>query len=547
MKIPIDNLPYNFMIIDDCGFVFYINDTLTQNLKKNDIKIETLNQIVRYGTTEWNTKSINLNMKIKYKIIPLDKKKSLVCVDFQNETKLIDSINHQMRTPLNGIVNILSLLSDTPLTEDQIEYIGLIKESSNNLMNIVNEISDISKLEEGHIILNMKPINLQKSIETAQDVVLMKAREKNVTLSNMFDDKVPKYVLFDLERLMQIIINLLSNAIKNTRRDKILTRIHLIKKMDSEVLLEFVISDDLVVPENAIDHQVDSSEGLSLIICKKLCELTGGTFSLKKYDRTNFYIFTIKTSVAKEILDVDSLNLEDSRIMIIDPDELHRAYLVKIMVKFKILHKACLSLEDIKSYLSVNEFDAIIIDGSLEELAVKIKAMKQGVQLVEIRTIGEKKHDIFDRHLIKPVKEKKLLEVLHELSIQVNMSILVVDDVYINQRVVINTLINKGFKEIRSADNGENALEIMKNEIIDIVFMDIVMPGGMDGLETLKIIRKNVYLKNPYVIAMTGHLKNRDLYLEQGFDDFLGKPVGLEEINGCLNKYMAKNKILLRS
>ena len=125
-------------------------------------------------------------------------------------------MSHEIRTPLNGIIGLTDILDDTPLSQDQKEYVSMIRESSNNLRVIVNDILDVSKMNAGKMELESIPFDLCKKINSSIGVFKPGLNEKGIALTFSTNPKMPHYVMGDPTRLSQVLINLVSNALKFT-------------------------------------------------------------------------------------------------------------------------------------------------------------------------------------------------------------------------------------------------------------------------------------------------------------------------------------------
>jgi signal transduction histidine kinase len=222
-------------------------------------------------------------------------KKSLNNKEVLEENRLRRSeffanMSHEIRTPMNGILSMAELMTDTKLTQEQREYLNIIKTSAGFLSAIINEMLDFSKLEAGRLDLEEMEMDLRASLEQSLDTLRFKAREKGLQLAFDIDSRVPIDLIGDCIKLHQIIINLVGNALKFTEAGKVIISCKLQEKEQNSVLLHFIVSDTGIgIPEDKLNnifesfYQLESCPtgeyrgiGLGLSITKELVKIMGG-------------------------------------------------------------------------------------------------------------------------------------------------------------------------------------------------------------------------------------------------------------------------------
>lgn len=228
------------------------------------------------------------------------------------------NMSHEIRTPMNGVIGMIDLLNETPLMEDQRKYVQTIKKSSETLLNILNDILDLSKIEAGKMQLRLAPISIEQMIEKLHSLFHQQAILKNIELLYSIDSNVPKVVLADETRLLQILSNLTSNAIKFTEHGSVRIQISLQSKKDQLNKIRVNISDTGIgIPEDKLNvlfgyfNQVDNSSsksyggtGLGLAISKELSKLMNGEIGVQtEANKGSLFWFTFEANESKRLVE----------------------------------------------------------------------------------------------------------------------------------------------------------------------------------------------------------------------------------------------------
>lgn len=503
-----------------------------------------------------------------------------------NRTKdsFIANISHEIRTPMNAIVGLSEVLCDTQLSADQSEYVKTIRQSGSDLLGIINEILDLSKIEAGKVEICPVSFHLRDCVEDAADVIAPKASKKGIGFSVQLDPNLPIYVTADEMRVRQILINLLGNAVKFTDEGRIDLKIVGEYGEEGDYVLSFHVSDtgggirdDELEKLFQAFSQVDDSNarkvggtGLGLAISRDFSRLMGGDISVNSvWGEGSTFTVTIKPeSVSKDVLKsekVDFSAIEGKNIAVVDTSDFNRNELVKFLNRWGANAQSWKTSNEYLKHLERGSiWDLVILGTNLKDIPVdrfanqlrkgcgkQVNAIVKWAPYEGLRI--EARPPDFNGVVYKPIQTKpfvrKVTSILQDESLQGSlkiedsaamkshlgklrpMSILVVDDNRVNLRVAELILKNHGYQPQR-AESGPEALEILSRERFDLVFMDMQMPV-MDGLEASRCIREKFgSSERPWIVALTANAMSdhRATCMEAGMNDFLAKPVNSESI-----------------
>ncbi len=500
------------------------------------------------------------------------------------KSQFLSTMSHEIRTPLNAVIGLSGLLSGTSLDEKQSEFVSTIKVSGENLLSIINNILDYSKIESGKLELEYSEFNTREVVENVIDVIASLNHRDNLEIVYTMDPNVPNYLVADVNRFQQVLVNLVGNALKFTEKGEIVTSLKLIEQSERNFLQVSIKDTGIGIPENRKNRlfqsfsQVDASTtrkyggtGLGLIISKKLVEAMGGSINVESEinEGTTFTFDFLVEKSDREIEPFKTTYFKGKKVFILDDNHTNLEILTKQCESEGMVVFATSYPDDILDMIpTLGSFDFGIMDMQMPEtngveVTQQIRKKWSPIELpiILLSSIHELSDsdakNLFNLYLTKPVKQSQLIMNLDRLfsnseqqkgkiisdeeayNKAKKINVLLAEDNLINQKVASKILERLGIKP-DIAINGHEALEMTKNKAYDLIFMDMEMPV-MDGLDSTIQIRahKDTLPKNPIIIAMTANAmqEDRDRCIKAGMDDFLAKPITLESVRGIVKHW----------
>ena len=516
------------------------------------------------------------------------------------KAEFLAKISHEIRTPMNGVLGMTELLLGTPLSVKQRDYVQTIHSAGNELLTLINEILDISKLESGQIELDDVQFDLNALIEDCLSIFRAKAEQQNVELISFIQPQVPRVISGDPTRLRQTLLSLLENALKKTDEGEILIVVALddrsakprlrIAVQDSGVPMEPEERDALMHAELHSKHFLSATSlggNLGLVIARQLIRLMQGEFGIKSGANQGSTLWLTLP------LDPDRLEhptsdldgpLQGARVLVVDDNDTCRKVLVQqcsawgLNVSAVPSGKEALALLRTKAHLR-DYFDVVLLDQNMPgmtgmQLAAKIKedpSLNHDILLIMLTGISNAPSKIIARNsgikriLAKPVAGYTLKTTLADelnqrnkgmavsqhlptgpmlpVKVPSDFRILVAEDNSISTKV-IRGMLGKLNLQPDTASNGEEALQAMKAQRYDLVLMDCEMPI-LDGFSATQQLRAwevgNQRVRTP-VVALTAHIlaEHKERARQAGMDGHMAKPVELSQLRDLIEHWVAE-------
>lgn len=503
------------------------------------------------------------------------------------KSEFLANMSHEIRTPLSGVIGFTELLQGTQLSPQQNDYINTIKKSAKSLLEIINDILDLSKIESGKTEITTSKFNL---IDIIEDIIILltpTALEKNIELFYRVEKNVAININSDPFRIHQILTNLIGNAIKFTDSGYVYLQITEGEIKKAEGSIKFTVS-DTGIGMNGKDKnklfkaftQADTSitrrfggTGLGLVISRKLTLLMNGEigFDSTEGEGSTFW-FSIPVIPLKE--EYKPSELTDKKIALISSHFIAKQ-------TFKTLFTNCqcqvtdytnANLDDIKKIEDSN--DAIVIfisrkeinEGSIIKKINNLKFSKPSLLIASTQSHTElrnlQQHNfysaVFTSEKIERIK-KKLINTINRDNPESdkenfpgnqdnsfdwsNINIMVVDDNEVNLRLA-EIILHKNKARVTTARSGMQAIDYASMNSFDIIFMDLHMPG-LDGHQTTQRIREISSGKQPVIIALTANAMpdEKEKVIKSGMNGIIIKPVSNVILQKVINQWILKQPI----
>ncbi|MEF3089460.1 two-component sensor histidine kinase BarA [Raoultella scottii] len=512
-------------------------------------------------------------MEIQNVELDLAKKRAQEAARIKSE--FLANMSHELRTPLNGVIGFTRLTLKTDLNTTQRDHLTTIERSANNLLAIINDVLDFSKLEAGKLILESIPFLLRNALDEVVTLLAHSAHDKGLELTLNIKNDVPDNIIGDPLRLQQIITNLVGNAIKFTEHGNIDVLVEQRAITNSRVQIEIQIHDTGIgIPERDQSRlfqafrQADASisrrhggTGLGLVITQRLVKEMGGDISFHSQpNRGSTFWFHISLDLNPNAIPDSPLTdcLRGKTLAYIEANAAAAQCTMELLAStpLEVVYSPTFSA------LPETHYDILLagIPVSMRDLNQQKDKLTKACSMADHLLLALPCHAQINAEalkregvaacLLKPLTSTRLLPALtascrvqpavmlpHTDSSKLPMTVMAVDDNPANLKL-IGVLLEDLVQHVTLCESGQRSVELAKQMQLDLVLMDIQMPD-MDGIRACELIRHLPHHQQTPVIAVTAHALEgqKAKLLSAGMNDYLAKPIEEDKLHSLLLRY----------
>ncbi len=490
----------------------------------------------------------------------------------ESESMMLAKLSHELKTPLNTIMGVSEILSKSNLKNGQLREVSYISEAGNNLLAMINDILDMSKIEAGKLKLVEEEYEFESIIYDLTTIASVRLNNKPVEFITKISPHVPRYMIGDMLRVRQLLSNIVTNAVKYTHQGYIMITIdcEFINQASFNLIVS-VKDTGIGITQDNIDHLFDSysrfdskknskieGTGLGMTIVKQFVDLMHGTISVKsEYGKGSEFTVKIMQRMAKTepLIPKYEPKKPYKNMLILEPSPILKKYYSDCLDQTQVQYTITADNYEFSRLLTAGSYDLILADHATTSMLTEEGAIPDDTHIITLvynhTELIDEDYTVFVPLFSLQIysylsKNKKRYAKNYNIGKSFfihpmpDKHVLIVDDNDMNLQVA--AAVMRPYKmQIDCAESGEKALEMVQNTDYDIIFMDHMMPG-MDGEETLHAIRKlkgHKYKTIP-VIVLTANASRgaKDVFIRMGFQDFLPKPLEIRSLNNKLIKWL---------
>ena len=505
-------------------------------------------------------------------------KKALVAA--QTKENFLANMSHEIRTPLSGILGFTNLLQKRPLDETSKEFVSSIQRSGENLMAIINDILDLSKIEAGMMRITKGIFSINGLVNSVETFFVERAKEKGLTISSKIDTLIPDTLNGDATRLTQILVNLIGNAIKFTHQGNINIEIYNKQQTESEVVIGFKVSDTgigidkekLIEVFERFNQGEDSTTrnyggtGLGLSIVKSLIELQNGDIEvISEQGKGTTFHFYIPYTIAKEQLSVvpkvDTDYFKDKtntplKVLIVDDNAINQSLMKHLLSQWNIDFETANNGLEAVEFLKNNDCDLVLMDIQMPQMdgyvatqtiREELKLNTPIIAMTAHALAGERERCMsrgMNEYISKPIKEEELFKLISNFGLKEN------EKTETNAEEIVSNYEFIDITYLKSISNGDKDFErTVTQQFLDKVpthLQELKLAYDNKDFKLLKL-RAHDLKSSVAIMGLLPLLEEKLDILELTTEENSASQLVLEEVKDVLLKSFFEAKLFMKS